>query len=264
MLLTDINGQIIYIVTLILALTQSYHSTIYATVTYFVVLTLGLLTLDVSAQLQKQSPINIDTGTTLPNPNPNGLTFNQYWAPVLGDFENTGNTIRFVPRSPSTLTTHQGTYKLKYVDFRWARMSFQGSEHQLNHNKFAAEIQFVHLKRGASPADDTFSIVAVLCDSVPIAPTGVWSKLSSVLAAGQQTLVSNIEYADLLPANRDYYEYEGSHTTPPFAENVQWYVMQNTIDIPEGFLASLRAVQPSNFRDVQDLNGREVFKFPSP
>ena len=59
------------LVTLIQALTQSYHSTIYATVTYSMVLILGLFTLVASAQ--QQSPINIDTGATLQNTNLNRL-----------------------------------------------------------------------------------------------------------------------------------------------------------------------------------------------
>ena len=244
---------------------------LYATVTYSMVLTLGLLTLVVSAQ--NQSPINIDTGTTLPNSNLGPLTFHQYDVAVSGDFVFTGTTMKFVPDSVApdsvaTLTTHKGTtYELQEVVFHWGSTSSEGSEHQVDSEQFAAEIQFVHLKRGASPNDaaaDTYLILAMRYQHVSEKPRGVWSNLTPVPNVGKPTRVSKVVYDDLLPANRDYYQYEGSHTTSPYTENVQWYVMQNTIPIPEGFLDSLREVQISNFRPaaVQDLNGRSVFEFP--
>ena len=245
---------------------------LYATVTYSMVLTLGLLTLVVSAQ--NQSPINIDTGTTLPNSILGPLTFHQYDVAVSGDFVFTGTTMEFVPDSVApdsvapdsvaTLTTPQGTtYELQEVVFHWGSTSSEGSEHQVNAQPFAAEIQFVHLKQGASPNDaaaDTYLILAMRYQHVSEKPRGVWSNLTPVPNVGKPTRVSKVVYDDLLPANRDYYQYEGSHTTSPYTENVQWYVMQNTIPIPEEFLAKLRAVQISNFRPVQDLNGRSVFK----
>ena len=234
------------------------------------VLTLGLLTLVVSAQ--HQSPINIVTGATSQNSSLNPLSFNnRYRVQVSGDFEYTGTILRFVPDSgpPATLTNHLGTYKLREIVFHWGNTSSQGSEHQLDRTKYAAEIHFVHLKQGASSSDtagDTFAMVAVLCHNVSGMATGVWSDLSPVPTTGSSNPVFNIniKYADLLPDNRDYYQYYGSHTTSPFTENAVWQVMQNTIPIPEGFLTSLRQVQLSNFRGLQNLNGRSVFKFPFP
>ena len=178
--------------------------------------------------------------------------------------------MKFVPDSTepvATLTTHQGTYELQEVVFHWGSTSTGGSEHQVDGEQFAAEIQFVHLKQGASLddiADDTYSIAAVLCDAVSGMVTGVWSDFSPVPTVGDPTPVRSLKYADLLPptTDREYYQYKGSHTTPPYTENVQWYVMQNTIRIPDGFLASLRVVQTSNFRAVEDLNGRSVFESP--
>ena len=249
------------LLTLIIALTQSYYSNIYATVTYSVVLTLGQLILVVSAQLQQQSPINIDTGAISQNLNLNPLAFNnQYDVPVSGDFVYTGITMKFVPDSgpPATLTTHQGMYDLQRVVFHWGSTSAMGSEHQVDGDQFAAEIQFVHLKHDV--AGDTYSIVAVRCNAVPGEATGVWRDL----LRDDPTSDRSLKYADLLPptTDREYYQYKGSHTTPPYTENVQWYVMQKTIRIPKVFLASLRVVQISNFRPVQPLNGRSVFESP--
>ena len=174
-------------------------------------LTLGLLTLVFSAQ--KQSPINIVTGATLQNADLDALRFNDlYQVQVSGIFESTGTTVRFVPNSnepAAILTNHLGTYELQEVRFHWGSTPAKGSEHQVDYTQYAAEIQFIHLKQGASPSDtagDTFSVVSVLCDYVPeMDTTRVWSDLILASPGAQQRPVSYITYADLLPANRDYY-----------------------------------------------------------
>ena len=94
------------VVNLILTLTHSYSY--HATVTYIVVLTLGLLTLVFSAQ--RQSPINIVTGATLQNANLDPLTFNNQYQPevqVSGIFQSTGTTVSFVPNpnEPAAILT---------------------------------------------------------------------------------------------------------------------------------------------------------------
>ena len=205
------------------------------------------------------------------NANLDPLRFNDlYQVQVSGIFESTGTTVRFVPNPnepAAILTNHLGTYELQEVRFHWGSTPAKGSEHQVDGTQYAAEIHFVHLKQGASPSDtagDTFSVVSVLCDYVSgMTTTGVWGDLILASPGAQPRPVSYIKYADLLPANLDYYQYRGSHTTSPHTENVQWFVAQNTIDIPGGFLTTLRQVQPSNCRGIQNLNGRSVFKFSS-
>nr|ABR53886.1 astrosclerin-2 [Astrosclera willeyana] len=223
----------------------------------------------------RQSPINIDTEKTKANNNLIALRFNNYDDPVDGDFENVGTTVEFVPETKdATLTNHLGTYDLLQFHFHWGRDSSEGSEHQIDDEQYSAEIQFVHLKQGASPSDtagDTFSVVAVLCEAADIPIRGVWAKLSPVPTKHEDShSVSDLVYTDLLPRNRDYYHYEGSLTTPLCDETVQWFVLKNTIKIPKAFLTMLRRVESDedgtlltfNFRNLQRLNGRQVFEFP--
>ena len=173
------------------------------------------------------------------------------------------------------VSTHKGIYDLQRIHFRWRRDATEGSKHQLNGIKHAAEIQFIHLKRNltyGSTDRDAYTIVAVLADSVPGTPppNSVWSDLSVPTGYATSNLISGSNpYASLLPPNQNSYYYEGSFTTPLCTENVQWFVLKDTIDIPRSFLADLRQVQDANgtpltfnFRELQDLNGRSVFKFP--
>ncbi|MDP7545896.1 MAG: carbonic anhydrase family protein, partial [Alphaproteobacteria bacterium] len=63
---------------------------------------------------------------------------------------------------------------------------------------------------------------------------------------------------DLLPANRRYYHFVGSLTTPPCSEGVQWHVLKQPITASsEQIDAFLRVIGPNN-RPVQKVNGRLV------
>ena len=268
-----------------------------ATALHFVVLNLGLLTLVAGARFKydeqnvwrlflgsqcgemQQSPINIVTARVNGNNALIPLTFHNYNTALDGVFENIGTTVQFVPNAGATLavSNHKGIYDLRRIDFHWGSdvLGTEGSEHRIDGNKHAAEIQFVHLKRNVPPGStdrDAYAIVSVLADSVNVTSTNpVWSDLSVPTGHETSNTVSgSSQYENLLPTNRDYYYYEGSFTTPLCTENVQWFVLKNTIDIPEGFLDDLRLVEADaggppltfNFRDLQDLNARNVFKFP--
>ena len=275
-----------------------------ATALYFVVLSLGLVTLVAPFNYidqnqwtlppgsqcggMRQSPINIVPAQVNGNDALKPLTFYDYDKPLDGVFENIGTTVQFVPNTRATMavSTHKGIYDLQEIQFHWGSDETEGSEHQFSGIKYAAEIQFVHLKRNApgSTDQDAYAIVSVLADSVTVAPVAnpVWNDLSvptghatSNTVSGSSTTSSIVsssssQYENLLPTNRDYYYYEGSFTTPPCTENVQWFVFKKTIDIPEGFLDDLRLVKTDasgtlltfNFRDLQNLNSRSVFKRP--
>lgn len=71
---------------------------------------------------------------------------------------------------------------------------------------------------------------------------------------------------DLLPRKRDYYTYEGSLTTPPCSEIVDWYVMRKSVGISkqqvETFKGILADTSPDKFpfnnRPLQNLNDRAI------
>jgi len=54
-----------------------------------------------------------------------------------------------------------------------------------------------------------------------------------------------------------FYHYEGSHTTPPCFEGVQWFVARDPIAVSKSAL-SLYASFLNNSRPLQQLNGRSI------
>jgi carbonic anhydrase len=65
----------------------------------------------------------------------------------------------------------------------------------------------------------------------------------------------------LLPANRDYYRFEGSLTTPPCTEGVAWVVMKHPVSASHGQLVKFaRAMRHPNNRPIQALNARAILE----
>jgi carbonic anhydrase len=60
----------------------------------------------------------------------------------------------------------------------------------------------------------------------------------------------------LLPAQRAYYRYEGSLTTPPCSETVDWFVLADRIQVAEADIARFAKLYPMNARSIQKRNRR--------
>jgi len=64
----------------------------------------------------------------------------------------------------------------------------------------------------------------------------------------------------LLPVRRAYYRYEGSLTTPPCSETVDWLVLADRIEVSEADIARFAKLYPMNARPVQNRNRRFVLR----
>lgn len=64
--------------------------------------------------------------------------------------------------------------------------------------------------------------------------------------------------ADLLPAERRYFRYYGSLTTPPCSERVVWSVFTQPIEASSQQIDKFAAMFPMNARPVQPLNRRHL------
>ncbi len=68
----------------------------------------------------------------------------------------------------------------------------------------------------------------------------------------------NINVANLLPAKRGYYHFEGSLTTPPCSEGVSWYVLSMPVEASAAQIKTFQKLYKHNARPVQPLNDRAV------
>ena len=205
-------------------------------------------TLDAAYELcttgKKQSPINIAKflQEDVPDLQPS------YQASQLS-VKNNGHTIQVNFEPGSVLSVGGTSYKLMHGHFHTP------SEHYLDGAPYPMELHFVH------QADDgTLGVVGVMMKAGEHNPVieGIWQN-APIQSGGEKTIESvQISAADLLPASKEYYKYEGSLTTPPCTEGVQWHVLKDPIEISELQLKAFQALFPVNARPVQALNDRVV------
>ncbi len=192
-----------------------------------------------------QSPINIEEYKQDPNLAP----LLPVYQPSVLNIANNGHTLQVNIAPGSQITVGGKVYNLKYFNFHTP------SEHYLDGAPYPMEVQFVH----QNPDDHEIAVLGLM---VKVGAhnkviEGIWQNAP---AAGGHRQVENFALlaSDLLPPDLRYYKYAGSLTTPPCTEGVQWFLLQNNIEISEDQLRAFQAMFPVNARPVQSLNGRDV------
>ena len=164
---------------------------------------------------------------------------------------NNGHTIQVNYAAGSTMKVAGRTYMLRQFDFH------SPSEHQINGEYFPMEAQFLH-----ADYDGNLAIVSVMF-TVGEENAGM-KKLWRQMPTEEGTkagLYSQVRAEELMPADRDYYRYNGSLTTPPCSEGVTWIVMKNPVTLSEAQLKQFTEVMgQSNNRPVQATNARPVLQ----
>ena len=225
----------------------------------------------------RQSPINIVTkDVVVVNEALIELELQGYGDPIGGTFSNTGHNQQFDPsegEATRTLRNNFGTYDFVQVHMHWGARNGVGSEHRVHGSQYDLELHFVHRKKGNNldnSAGDYYSVVGVFAKAVSDFDyvSRIWGQLPVQPRVHASVNVSGILLEDFLPpkGNRNYYQYNGSLTTPNCDETVQWFVFKTPIAVPQYYLDALRTVRGTtdvpldkNYRDVQALNGRKVY-----
>jgi carbonic anhydrase len=140
----------------------------------------------------------------------------------------------------STMTVSGKTYRLLQFHVH------QPAEHLLNGRRFPLEIHFVH----AGP-DGILGVLGVFAET-GAASLPLQAALDSLGADVHPALDPN----GFLPTRRDFFRYEGSLTTPPCSETVDWVVLENPITVSETQIDAFERLHPGNTRPVQPLHRR--------
>jgi carbonic anhydrase len=111
-------------------------------------------------------------------------------------------------------------------------------------------------------AEGNLAVIAVMFEEGPenLALATPWAAMPQ--AQGHTAHLAREASAEaLLPADRAYYRFEGSLTTPPCSEGVTWLVMKHPVSASHGQLVKFaRAMGHSNDRPLQPLNARVVLE----
>jgi carbonic anhydrase len=128
------------------------------------------------------------------------------------------------------------------------------SEERIDGRQFDMSAHLVH-----RDPEGRLAVVGVLLDrgSAHPAVQTVWNNLP--LEKGEEFAAQVLlDPSHLLPADRRYFTYMGSLTTPPCSEGVLWMVMQQAVPVSPEQVAVFSRMYPMNARPIQSVAGRMI------
>ncbi|XP_032368808.1 receptor-type tyrosine-protein phosphatase gamma isoform X1 [Etheostoma spectabile] len=239
---------------------------------------------------RNQSPINIVDQDTKVSTEYQELTLEGFDTESSNktSMKNTGKTVAIMLKDEYFVRGAglPGRFKAEKVEFHWGpNNGSEGSEHSINGRRYPVEMQIYMYN-----SDDFDSLSAALTEKRIIAAMAVFFQvggkdnpavdpiihgLKGVVHHEKETVLEPFVLKDLLPSTLgSYYRYTGSLTTPPCSKVVEWIIFSRPIYVSykqlEAFYSIFTTEQQdhvksveylrSNFRPIQSLDNRHVFK----
>ncbi len=195
-----------------------------------------------------QSPIDIQTKSTIKTDLPD-LAFNYNAFPIK--IVDNGHTLQVNNNGTNSLSYNGKTYAFKQFHFHYH------SEHLLDGAASDMEMHLVHQE----PTSGALLVVGYFLKKGAENPL-----FASVLAnwpkehETEVTTTTSIDMNSILPADKRYYTYVGSLTTPPCSQGVTFFIMKSPLEVSSAQLDQFKAHYDHDARPVQSLNSRLVYE----
>ncbi|MHB2264199.1 carbonic anhydrase [Aliihoeflea sp. PC F10.4] len=161
---------------------------------------------------------------------------------------NTGHTVQVDMPAGSFLERDGHRYELLQMHFH------AQSEHRVDGKSYPLEIHFVH----KSVDTDALGVLGVFVE--PGGTNEAFAQLADEFPAdnGERISDDRIDPNAFLPEHLDYFAYEGSLTTPPCSEIVDWMVAKEPIKVAAADIDKFVALYDHNNRPPVAPNRRFV------
>jgi len=178
---------------------------------------------------------------------------------------NNGHTVQLTLEESETAATFAVdslTYTLLQCHFHW------GSEHTIDGNQADMVAHCVHTKDGT----DRYGVLAIFYEIGTTSNTflaSIEDKLPSASSTSEHRRLSGTTHSldfDTIVSGltmTNYWTYDGSLTTPPCSEVVDWYPLMTKATLTSSQLSKFQAAigwstAGGNYRPPQNLNGRDI------
>jgi carbonic anhydrase len=164
--------------------------------------------------------------------------------------ENDGHTVAVHVDPGSYIVAGGVRYELIGYDFH------HPSESAVRGKLTDMEVHLTHRS-----ADGKLAVVSVRLNEDVGNPSGVlatlWPHLPTKAGASEK-VTEMVNPGGFLPADRGYWTYQGSLTTPPCTEGVRWFVFEQELSISRDQLRAFANLFKVNTRPLQDAHGRRI------
>lgn len=164
---------------------------------------------------------------------------------------NNGHTIQVNYAPGSTMTVGNRSFELKQFHFH------SPSENTIKDHSYPMEAHFVHADKKGNLA-----VIAVMFEpgKQNTELEKAWGHMPEK-GGEKQTLDSPIDANMLLPQDHAYYRFNGSLTTPPCSEGVNWFVIKSfDTASKEQIEKFVHVMHHDNNRPVQPINARVIIQ----
>ncbi len=167
------------------------------------------------------------------------------WQPQAFSVVNNGHTIQ-ANASPGGFATSAGRkYELQQFHFHTP------SEHALDGKRSAMEAPFIHAGESGN-----LMVIGVFLEGGGQDANPVFSALMAAApkSEGEAALNEAIDPASLLPTAKHFFRYEGSLTTPPCSEVVEWNVFAAPVAVAQTDIGRFKEAFPMNARPLRPIH----------
>ena len=198
----------------------------------------------------EQSPINIELSEAETNKTIEEV--NIQYEPTTFSVINNGHTIQANTASVTNkIILDETEYQLVQFHFHTP------SEHQFNGQPYEMELHLVHQNESGELA-----VLGVMIQegSMNEYLQPVWAALQEEITEEDISLSEPVHLQTLLPKDQTFLHYNGSLTTPPCTEEVEWIILEQPIELSQEQIQVFQQIFPDNHRPIQPLNEREVIR----
>ncbi len=193
-----------------------------------------------------QSPIDIKGATD----DASLAALAEAFSPTGTHILNNGHTLQFTADAGTSLTLNGEQFDL--LQFH----THTSSEHTVNGASYPMEVHFVH----KNAATGKLAVIGVFVKEG--AENAFLKSFTGHLPATEDATYDDagttFKISDFLPANKSYFTYGGSLTTPPCSEIVTWIVLENPVEATHDQIEAFHALEHTNNRPVLSLNSRTI------